>query len=142
MEYYPPSPYPPPYPPQQESHTFLWVVVVIVIIIVIIVGVWYFYYRTPSSDSSSGFTWNLIDSTGTSGSFDAKAGNAYVVKSGTTNSTVALNPPSSAAGQMFMIINGSSGTVTGTISGGSPVSISPNSSRFGVWMSQTELDLI
>jgi len=84
----------------------------------------------------------MVYSTGQSNTFDAKAGNAFVVKSGTVNNVVSLVPPETAQGQMFMLINGSSGTLTGTISGGSPIAVSPNSTRFGVWISQTELNLI
>lgn len=130
--------------PEEESHTGL-ILLIVFIVIVIAVGIAiYYFYILPSRPTARGTTWNIITGgTGTSDSFNAAAGNAYLVSSTATGTfQLTLVPPTNARGQEFAVIHGGAATVAMSISGGVPYNLQPRTSQTFVWLSQAEFSLI
>jgi len=130
-------------PPVQQSSDAGAIVVVIFIILIIIALVVYYFYHNSSPRTSTGFTWNVIaGGTGTTNSFNASAGNAYVVPSNLTgNYNLTLVPPVNAVGQEFAVINNGASTVIMTAPGNT-YNLQPHTTQTFIWLSQTTFSLI
>lgn len=122
------------------GYSWIWIIVIIVIILAIL----FFLYRRedPPAGSSTPFKWNnVMGKAAPTDTFTAAAGNAYIVNPGIPSGFILnLVPPTDPVGQMFLVTNDTSQTIT--LRAGNTETLIGRRNALIVWADNNQINII